>query len=366
MASKDKSGRMKIALVNIAKPARGSGDGMTEYAYELYLNFRKKHKVDLVYAIESAKKNNVLGLVYTNLAFRRRIKELAGKDYDIIHIANQEVGFAARILKENRTSAKVVTTVHDLLRFQKGYHKGVLQLIYNRIVMGQISAIPECSDVILFDSELARSEFERIFPRPVKSCVISLGVRKEFLTERAAVRRRRDGKFRVGYIGSLAYHKNVGFILRVAEMLRDPAYEFHIHGSGVQNDELRRYAKEKGLTNVHFHGFLDEEQKISTLDSFDAFMFPTRYEGFGLPILEAQARGLPIIVYAKGMVSDEVRKYCMKADDAAQAARIIAGLHNRGYGMKERARATDYARGFTWKNAANNTLNTYKSILKRE
>lgn len=357
---------MRIALVSIIKPRRGSGDGMTEYAYELYSNIGRSHRVDLVYSIESARKNNVLGLVYTNLAFRRRIARLAGEDYNIIHVVNQEVGFAARILKRNGTRAKVVTTVHDLLRFQRGYHKGALQHAYNRVVMGQIRAVPEYSDFILFDTQLSKSEFERMFDRPVRSRVVPLGVRREFLAGRAEAKRGGKGPFRVGYVGSLAYHKNVGFILRVAERLRGPEYEFHIYGSGVQRRELAAYADEKGLSNVRFHGFLDEERKISTLDSFDAFMFPTLYEGFGLPILEAQARGLPVIVYAKGKVSEEVRRDCLKAQNEAQAAAMVRGLRERGYGSGERRKAMDYAGGFTWAKTAAKTLNIYKQLLQKQ
>jgi glycosyltransferase involved in cell wall biosynthesis len=356
---------MRIALVSIIRPRRGSGDGITEYAYELYSEFRKRHRVDLVYSIKSTSKNNVLGLAYTNLTFNRKIAALAGKDYDIIHIVNHEIGSAAKLLKRNGTRAKVVTTVHDLLRLRKGYTSGALQSIYNRRVLGQMRDARDFSDFVIFVSSMTRSDFARTFGASARSCVVPDGVGKEFLSAVRAARGAKK-KFRVGYIGSLAYHKNVGFVLRVAERLRDPAYEFHIYGSGVQGDDLRRYAEEKGLANVHFHGFLDEDQKIRTLDSFDAFIFPTLYEGFGMPILEAQARGLPVIIFKGGRVPGEVGRHCLKARDAAHAAGIIASLREKGYDKMLKARSISYARRMTWASVATKTLNIYKQLLEEQ
>ena len=49
-------------------------------------------------------------------------------------------------------------------------------------------------------------------------------------------------------------------------------------------------------------GLALEERLIGIYDSFDVFAFPSLYEGFGLPILEAQSRGLPVIIYKYGKI----------------------------------------------------------------
>jgi glycosyltransferase involved in cell wall biosynthesis len=354
---------MRIALVNIIKPMKGSGDGITEYTYELYEILRKSHDVDMCYSIASSRKNNIAGLVRTNLLFNFKLRKLAKEDYDVIHITNHEVGSAAKVLKGAGSRAKVVTTVHDLLRFQKGYHKGALQSAYNRVVMRQMRDIPRFSDFVLFDSVQTRSDFERIFGGSRRSRVVSLGVKEEFLSSRRAPRAK--GPFTIGYIGSLAYHKNVPFILRVAERLKgDRRFRFLVYGSGVQREELAAYKEEKGLDNVRLCGFLKEDEKMRTLDSLDAFIFPTMYEGFGLPIMEAQARGIPVIICKKGRVPEEVGRRCLKAADEDAAARIIRRLLERGYPRKEREAATRYARGFTWKRAAAETFDVYRLLVK--
>lgn len=354
--------KVRIALVSIIKPFAGSGDGVTEYAYQLYRNMKRRHKVDLYYTIDSAAKNNVAGLVYTSMALNRKMKELAGKEYDIIHIVNHEIGYAAKTLRKMGTNAKIVTTVHDLLRFQKGYHKGLLQFAYSRLVADQMRQIPKYSDFVLFDSKQTEEAFYRIFPKAENSAVITLGVSDQYIKVGKHAEKRSG--FRVGYIGSFAFHKNVQFILRTAkEMHRVKDVEFYLYGSGIQKDRLLSDIKEQGLNNVRMMGFADEARKIAIYDSFNVFFFPSLYEGFGLPIIEAQARGLPVIIYKQGRVPDEVRKYCLEAETPEDAVRIIMNIKSGGRSKAHRKEAARYARRFTWRATAVNTLNTYRHIL---
>ncbi|MEM3610337.1 MAG: glycosyltransferase, partial [Candidatus Anstonellales archaeon] len=114
--------------------------------------------------------------------------------------------------------------------------------------------------------------------------------------------------------------------------------------------------------NIRFMGFAPEEKLIETYDSFDCFVFPSLYEGFGLPILEAQARGLPVIIYKYGKIPKEVRKYCFEAESPEHMAQIIENLKENGYNEKLKEKATAYARSFTWEKTAKETLKIYKKV----
>ena len=90
-------------------------------------------------------------------------------------------------------------------------------------------------------------------------------------------------------------HKNVIFLLKAAEILKSKAeYKFAIYGTGIDKNMLLKFKQDHGLDNVDFNGYLKEDNKLKAYDSFDAFAFPSLYEGLGYPILEAQSRGLPI------------------------------------------------------------------------
>jgi len=62
------------------------------------------------------------------------------------------------------------------------------------------------------------------------------------------------------------------------------------------NPELEALCERLGVSqNIKFLGFLSEEDKIAAMKSADAFVFPTLYEGFGIPLIEAMAAGCPIV-----------------------------------------------------------------------
>ncbi|EQD46980.1 glycosyl transferase group 1, partial [mine drainage metagenome] len=344
-----------------------SGTGLTEYAYQLIGHMKpmllKKDSIDELYALEVSERNNIRGLIITNTAFKRKIAAIPKNKYDVIHVTDQEIGFIAKIVKNAGMNAKVITTVHDLSRFEKGLHMGIGQKVYNRLVKGSTADAINYSDMILCNSSQTYETVGKMFGKKADIKVVLHGTNDNFfktpLKEYVA-----DGnKFIVGYIGALMYHKNVAFILNAANRLkRDRSIMFKLYGTGVENKALQSLKSRLKLTNAVFNGHLKEENKVNTYDSFNIFVFPSMYEGLGYPILEAQARGLPVIIYKYGKIPKEVRKYCFEAESPEHMARIIEDLKENSYGEKQRKKATEYARSFTWERCAKETLEVYKKL----
>ena len=351
---------LKMAMINGIKPMPGSGDGITEYAYSMCAQMRKRGAVKLVYSIEQAKKNDAVGLLQINSMLKMKAADIGNKDYDIYHLLNHEVGFAAKAIKLADKSNKIVTTVHDLARFQNGLHVGILQTAYSRMVMNSVKDAVFNSDFLIFDSNQTMRDVRNRFGN-VKGEVVNIGIDERMFS--SAKPRKRE-KFSVGYIGSFAHHKNVPLLLRAAKLLRDDGVEFCVYGVGTEKGLLEQYVKDNSLKCVHLMGFADESKKREIYDGFSVFVFPSMYEGFGLPILEAQARGLPVIIYKKGKISEEIRKYCIEADDEEHMAELIMNLKKNGYGERRRSEAIRYARSFTWKRCASKTFNIYNKVLQ--
>jgi len=354
---------MKVALVNTVKPSPGTGLGMSEYTYQLTKHLKalnKNLKIDNIYAISEPKRNNITGLLYTNTIFKLKVKKLAKQDYDIVHITDHEIGFVAKILKKSGGSAKIVTTIHDLARFEKGLHRGLTQFIYNKLVQGGIKDAIIYSDYILCDSSQTYKAVENKLGKKTNMEIVLPGTNNFVINAR--IRLRRNKVFSIGYIGALMKHKNVIFILEAAKFLDKTKFNFLIYGTGIDASMLKKFKEENELNNVYLEGYLKEEDKIKVYDSFDVFVFPSLYEGFGIPIIEAQARGLPVIVYKYGRIPKEVRKYCFEAESPEHMAQIIEQLKENGYNEKERKRAMEYARSFTWEKTAKKTLEVYKKI----
>jgi len=109
---------------------------------------------------------------------------------------------------------------------------------------------------------------------------------------------------------------------------------------------------------------LNLHSKRKYLKIQQAIVFPSLYEGFGQPILEAQSRGLPVIIYKYGKIPKEVRRYCFEAESPEHMAQIIENLKENGYNEKEQKKAMEYARSFTWEKTAKETLEVYKKVLE--
>jgi len=350
---------LNIAMINGIKPMPGSGDGITEYAYNMYLQLKRNNRVDLAYSIDRARKNDALGLVRVNSVLSSKARALGKGDYDVFHVVNQEVGFAAGDIKAANPDNRVVTTIHDVSRLERGLHRGALQAAYNAMVKRSVRKAVENSDFLIFDSKQTMKEVSGRFAVK-RGAVVNIGIDGRFSGK---IPKKRAGAFAVGYIGSFAYHKNVSMIFEAARLMRDDPVEFRIYGVGAENKNLFDFARGNNLKRLRMMGFAPEARKVGVYDGFDVFVFPSLYEGFGLPILEAQARGLPVIVYKHGRVSDEIKKYCLEAESAEHMARMINDLRENGYDDGLRRRAVAYARSFTWERCAKETVGVYKKLV---
>lgn len=350
---------LDVALVNGIRPIRGSGDGITEYAYNMYAQLRKGNSVTSVYSIGNSRKNDISGLLKVNSELRRKVKIAASGDHDLLHIANQEVGFAAKVSKHANGDMPVVTTIHDVSRFEEGLQRGILQKAYNKMVRSSVLQAARYSDFILFDSTQTAEESKKRFDVR-ESAIVNIGIDKRFSAARGA---RRHVAFTVGYIGSFAYHKNVAMLLEAAKSVGDSGIRFSIYGVGNEAKALSDYKTRNGISWLELKGFASEASKVTIYDGFDVFVFPSLYEGFGLPILEAQARGLPVIVYKYGKIPKEIRKHCLEAEDPEHMAQIIADLKANGYPSRKKTASMEYARSFTWERCAAETTRVYHKLL---
>lgn len=105
-------------------------------------------------------------------------------------------------------------------------------------------------------------------------------------------------------------------------------------------------------------GPFKEDKIVDIYDSFDALFFPSLEEGFGLPILEAQARGIPVIVFKNAEIPEEVCKYCIKIENELPSIDEIVSFKE-----KFEKEMIDYARKFTWNKTIKDTIEIYEKIL---
>ncbi len=189
------------------------------------------------------------------------------------------------------------------------------------------------------------------------------GIDRRFFTKLPKKTKRRE--FQVGYIGTLTPRKNIPSIIRMFKLIDDKSVKLEFWGKSIfRAGELERIIENDN--RISLMGELSEQKLIAKYDSFDVFLHPSMYEGFGLPIQEAKARGLPVIIFKNSKISQEVRKYCFEARDEEHMAEIILNIRRNGYNEKQRKKAMLQARQFTWERTAQKTLEAYAKILGKD
>jgi glycosyltransferase involved in cell wall biosynthesis len=137
------------------------------------------------------------------------------------------------------------------------------------------------------------------------------------------------------YAGRLIKEKNLELLLESIETVRSrmPEVKCLIIGEGPEREKLEKIVLKKNLKgSIEFMGFLeDHENLISLMKSSKVFVLPSKREGFGMVVVEANASGLPVVVYehemnaARDLIDENVNGF-IATDSNDMAEKIIMGM----------------------------------------
>ncbi len=130
---------------------------------------------------------------------------------------------------------------------------------------------------------------------------------------------------------------------------------------------LRARAAELGVgEDVRFLGWVSAEELEGLYGAAAAFVFPSLIEGFGLPVLEAMARGVPVACSARGAVGEVAGQAALRFDPESEteiADAIVRLLTDRELATRLAGAGRERAQSFTWQTTAQGTLATYRRAL---
>lgn len=169
------------------------------------------------------------------------------------------------------------------------------------------------------------------------------------------------------YAGRLIKEKNLELLLESIETVRSrmPEVNCLIIGEGPEREKLEKIALKKNLKdNIKFMGFLeDHENLISLMKSSKVFVLPSKREGFGMVVVEANASGLPVVVYehemnaARDLIDENVNGF-IATDSKDMAEKIIIGM-KRHDTMKDAC--VNSAKRYDWDGIVQTLEEVYKS-----
>lgn len=170
------------------------------------------------------------------------------------------------------------------------------------------------------------------------------------------------------HVGTLQPRKNLLTLIDAFHRIRRP--DLHLvlaGGKGWFYDQIFALVERLGLENqVHFTGYVDDRELPLLYAASDLFVFPSYYEGFGMPIVEAMACGVPVIASNASAMPEAIGEagLMFEADRAeALADSMVAVLENPAQMAKMREAGHMQARKFSWKTSGTETASIYKTVL---
>ena len=271
-------------------------------------------------------------------------------------------------------NAPAVATIHDLsVILYPAWHRAETVRLFERHFA---SGLNRCVHLIAV-SKFTQEQIVRHLGWPLERTSVTYNGRREHLrplsAEECTPVLRRLG-LEPGYllhVGTLEPRKNLGMLLRAYCALPGAVRERHplvLAGSagwnsGELHDYLRGAAREE---NVRWLGYVQDEDFAALYSAARSLVFPTLYEGFGMPTVEMLACGGAVLASTAGAVAETVGAQAHLIDPHDEDGWRDAMLRvctDQDWWQSLRRGAEEVARPFTWTRCAHDTLNAYHAAL---
>jgi alpha-1,3-rhamnosyl/mannosyltransferase len=274
--------------------------------------------------------------------------------YDVFHRPSQIYDVAAldRFLREK----KRVLTYLDLISYRtptlfasREAHERYCQ--FSRAAL-------EAADAVIAISEYGRREILDEFG--VEAHAIPLGVDADFFARPAPVRPWPRPYFLC--VSSDYPHKNLALLLRTYAWLR-PEADLLFTGHRTKTPGIYELGPDPA-PGVHYLGEVDRSKLPALYQHAEAFIYPSTYEGFGLPVLEAMAAGTPVIcarLTSVPEVAGDAALYLdeLSMDELADRMRSVSAMRDRLV-----AAGRERVKRFTWQQTAAKTVEIYRRTAR--
>lgn len=313
--------------------------------------------------------NSQFGKLYWEQVLMPRWAHQAGAD--LLHIPYWAPPLRSRI--------PVVVTAHDIIPMILPAYRGSVRV---RAYTALVSATTPRTRLVLTDSLASRRDILnhlRISPDHVRA--IPLAVDEAYEPSPAAQDQQLRYEMGVSapyilYIGGFDARKNVPVILQAFSIVHRacPNATLVIAGRLPAKDtaftpDPKRCARDAALPDraVQFTGFITEAQKLALYRGARVFIYPSAYEGFGYPPLEALACGVPVVASDTSSLPEVVGNAGVllpPQDVEGMAGALIQILIDDAFHEALAQQALIQSRRFSWQLTAQATLDAYKEILQ--
>ena len=366
---------MRILIEDGFSVQKGAGIG--QYTRNL---FRALGEIEAVDHVEIAEKRwlnkfshkvlrRALYIVWLNTSLQQY---LSNNRINIAHFTNYLVPF----VKTHK--AKYVVTIHDLTAWTAPETLPLGYMIYNRLAI--LHAIRQAS-LIITVSEAVKKELMELLSCTKNIKVIHNAVSPNFrkLSEERKVRGKQllkklgvSGRY-ILFVGTLEKRKNILGLLRAFVRLKQLTKKFQelklvlVGNQGYGFVEISAYLDRHQLSDsIILTNYVREDELITLYNLAELFVYPSLYEGFGIPLLEAMACGVPIIANDIPSTREVVNNAAVLVnsnDEETFARTMLKVLENKNLRDELIFKSVERVREFSWDINARKHLEAYKELL---
>jgi glycosyltransferase involved in cell wall biosynthesis len=272
-------------------------------------------------------------------------------------------------------SQPYVITIHDAsLYLFRAYHPWTRHLAMRMI----LPLVARRASAIITVSEHSRQDLIRILNLPADKLYVVHEAAPEYF--RPVIDRQKLETIRrqyhlpdqyLLYVGTLEPRKNLKRLLQAIRRLHDAGIPVPLVIAGPQGwmmDDFQAYVAGLGLqAAVHYLGYVPMADLPALYSLATLFVFPSLYEGFGLPPLEAMACGTPVLSSNRSSMAEICGQAAVLINPEC-AEEIADSIHDlltdEPRRMMYRERGLERAKYFSWKNAAGQTIEIYQQTLQ--
>jgi glycosyltransferase involved in cell wall biosynthesis len=268
-----------------------------------------------------------------------------------------------------------VVTVHDVSFLERPEYFTKARAMQLRITVAR--SVKRAARVLTV-SEFARESIVRAYNLPPEKIVVTPDAASpsfRAVNRNAAAQKVRErfhlAKPFVLAVGDLQPRKNhIGLIRAFAKLINDqPQLQHDLVLAGKDTwfgSRVREAARESGLEGrIHFTGFVSDDDLLQLYNACECFAFPSFYEGFGIPVLEAMACGRAVICSNSSAIPEVADGAALLFDpsDSEQMVRALADVLME-HELRARMERLGLKRAsyFSWRKTAEMTLKVYREV----
>ena len=264
-----------------------------------------------------------------------------------------------------KVKCKKVVTVHDFVyrRYPETMRRTV-RWINTHIGEKSIA----CSDIVAVNSEFTKQELQHFLPHyPMEKVrIVTCGVNSAPPPPPA------ERKKQFLFVGSLEPRKNLKNLILALEKLADKGIHVPLYLTGPQgwknSNENNLIQNSSIASDIHHLGFVSDEKLQELYSTSAAVIFPSLYEGFGLPVLEALKCRTPVLT-SKDSVMESIAKECgiyFDAHNPDSIAAVIETFLSKGefeIPMSKKNVRVEILNKYQWRNSARLLLQAFQQLV---